>query len=601
MFKDHPKGLFVLAFANMGERFGYYTMLAILALYIQAKFGLSSANTSIIYSSFLALVYFLPLLGGLIADKAIGYGKTIALGIIVMFSGYLLLTIPTKPDTAGLILMFVALFLIALGTGFFKGNLQALTGNLYDEAKYSKKRDVAFSIFYMCINIGAFFAPNAADMICNGFMKADGLKYDPDIPAVALKYSRYEVRDSTTFALGILDLAKKENKEIDNPKKYVAKMKKEQDIIYETEKIKFEKELISFASVSLNKNITDVKKFAEDYVESLSKSYNWSFSVACFSLVLSMVIFLGFRRLYKHVDFTEKQKSKIESKKAEVIELTKEQTRERFIALFLVFFVVIFFWMSFHQNGLCMNFFARDYTEKAVDGITRIWFDLPSMLLIIVAFYGFISLFQQKKTQNRMIAAIALIGGLLGIVLLYLSKGEGALAITPQIFQQFNPFFIVVMTPVFVSMFAWLNKKDMEPSAPRKIGFGMIIAAIGFIILMLGSFGLPSPGDLQGEASPIRVSSYWLISTYFVLTIAELFLSPMGISFVSKVAPPKYKGLMQGGWFAATATGNYLVGVMGMFWEKLPLWTFWLILVICCTLSAAFIFSVLKRLEKVAK
>jgi POT family proton-dependent oligopeptide transporter len=257
--------------------------------------------------------------------------------------------------------------------------------------------------------------------------------------------------------------------------------------------------------------------------------------------------------------------------------------------------------MSFHQNGLCMNFFARDYTEKAVEGITRIWFDLPSMILIIIAFYGFISLFQQKKTANRIIASIAFIGGIIGIILLYLSKGEGALAITPQIFQQFNPFFIVVMTPVFVGMFAWLNKKDMEPSAPRKIGFGMIIAALGFVVLMLGSFGLQSPGDLQGEASPLRVSSYWLISTYFILTIAELFLSPMGISFVSKVAPPKYKGLMQGGWFAATAIGNYLVGVMGIFWEKLPLWTFWLILVTCCTLSAAFIFSVLKRLEKVAK
>jgi POT family proton-dependent oligopeptide transporter len=171
---------------------------------------------------------------------------------------------------------------------------------------------------------------------------------------------------------------------------------------------------------------------------------------------------------------------------------------------------------------------------------------------------------------------------------------------TPQKFQHFNPFFIVALTPLVVGIFGWLNAKGKEPSAPRKIGFGMILTAVGFLVLVIGSIGLSSPKALGGTVAPANqlVSPYWLISTYFMLTIAELFLSPMGISFVSKVAPPQYKGLMQGGWFAATAIGNYLLSVIGYLWMKLPLWGLWSVLVACCLLSAAFIFSIMKRLER---
>ncbi|OPZ80310.1 MAG: Dipeptide and tripeptide permease B [bacterium ADurb.Bin431] len=151
-----------------------------------------------------------------------------------------------------------------------------------------------------------------------------------------------------------------------------------------------------------------------------------------------------------------------------------------------------------------------------------------------------------------------------------------------------------------VAIFSWLNTRGKDPSAPRKIGIGMLITAAGFLILVLSSIGLPSPKELSGQVAPAAslVSPYWLISTYLTLTIAELFLSPMGISFVAKVAPPKYKGLMQGGWFAATALGNYLLSVIGYFWMRVPLWALWTILVVCCLLSATFIFSVMKRLER---
>jgi len=173
----------------------------------------------------------------------------------------------------------------------------------------------------------------------------------------------------------------------------------------------------------------------------------------------------------------------------------------------------------------------------------------------------------------------------------------------PQRFQHFNPFFIVALTPIVIGLFGYLNRKGKDPSAPRKIGIGMLITAASFSILVFGSIGLPSPQELGGQVAPTasQVSVYWLISTYFLITIAELFTSPMGISFVSRVAPPKYKGLMQGGWFAATAIGNYLVSVIGGLWMRVPLWALWLILVACCLLSFTFIFSIMKRLERASK
>ena len=174
--------------------------------------------------------------------------------------------------------------------------------------------------------------------------------------------------------------------------------------------------------------------------------------------------------------------------------------------------------------------------------------------------------------------------------------------ILPQIFQQFNPFFVIALTPVSLAVFGYLARKGKEPSAPRKIGIGMMIAVCGFLIMAIGSIGLPTPDALaaSGIDKDALVSPNWLISTYLVLTFAELFLSPMGISFVSKVAPPKYKGMMMGGWFAATAIGNYLVAIIGYLWGGMQLWMVWSVLIVCCLLAALFIFSIMKKLEKVA-
>jgi POT family proton-dependent oligopeptide transporter len=561
MFKGHPKGLYVAFFSNMGERFGFYTMFAIFVLFLQAKYGFDSGRAGQIWGGFLAAVYFLPLIGGFLADKLWGYGRTISIGLVTMFTGYFLLAVPSARGEA-LWLVIVALGVISLGTGMFKGNLQALVGNMYDDPKYSKIRDVAFNIFYMGINIGAMFAPTTARAVYSYIMKGAELTYNPAIPALANKFL-----EQTATGENISELLVLAGKQVPG--------------------------------------ITEsgLAGFSAKYIDTLSKAYHFGFGVACISLIVSMLIFWGFRKYYRHADLTEKQKAASAEHKDKLVTLTPEQTKSRLIALGLVFGVVIFFWMAFHQNGLTMTMFARDYTQERVPVYVYFWFDLWGLLATAFSIGGLVFLVRKSSTIR-----IRIISGLVMVVFAYLAYKRMQTyntynEFTPEMFQHLNPFFIVILTPIIVGFFTWLNKKGREPSAPRKIGIGMIITAVGFLILVIGSLSLIgySPkeiGEIRIPDENLAVTPYWLISTYFTLTIAELFLSPMGISFVSKVSPPQYKGLMQGGWLAATAVGNYLVGMMGYSWRNLPLWGHWLVLVICCCLSAIFIFSVIKRLER---
>ncbi|MDR0940374.1 MAG: peptide MFS transporter [Mediterranea sp.] len=554
MFEGHPKGLYALALANTGERFGYYTMLAIFTLFLQAKFGYTADQASTIYGIFLAGVYFMPLVGGILADK-LGFGKMVTTGIVVMFGGYLLLSIPTAANMSGKVLMFGALALIACGTGLFKGNLQVMVGNLYDSPEYSSKRDNAFSLFYMAINIGALFAPTAATYVTNWVLKGANFTYHSEIPAFAHQFLNGTITPKGEASLSALQSAQ------------------------------------GF--------IGDTATFCTSYIEKLSEAYNYGFAVACVSLIVSMLIYVGCRSMFKHADYNSKQKAASTGQNEP--ELTPTETRERVVALVLVFAVVIFFWMAFHQNGLTMTFFARDFTAKSAFGIDRIGFNVWNLVLVIIAVYGAFALFQSKSLRGKIISSLAVVISL-GVLGYSYSTMDPEIKLLPQIFQQFNPFFVVALTPVSLALFGAMAKRNREPSAPRKIGIGMVIAALGFLLLAIGSLGLPTPNEVEtGGIDPTQlVSPNWLISTYLVLTFAELALSPMGISFVSKVAPPKYKGLMMGGWFGATAIGNYMTSIIGYLWGGIPLWIVWSVLIVCCLLSAIFIFSVMKRLEKVA-
>ena len=560
MFKGQPKGLFALALANTGERFGYYTMLAIFMLFLQAKFGWDQALSSQVYSIFLAAVYFMPVLGGWLADK-IGYGKCVVTGITVMFLGYIALAIPTPANGLGIALMIAALLLIAVGTGLFKGNLQVMVGNLYDDPKYSSRRDAAFSLFYMAINIGAMFAPSAATAITNKFLSKAGLIYKADIPALAHQVLGGTIESANSAKLAGLQA------------------------------------LMPSADVQA----MSASDFSAYYIDHLSSAYNMGFAVACVSLIVSIAIYFGFRKWFKHADVNAKQAAKAES--ANVKELTPAQTKERVVALCLVFAVVIFFWMAFHQNGQSLTWFARDYTQSFVSGVPRLGFSIWILALIAVSIYTLFGVFQTEKTGGKIACGAVTLALWGGAYALY-SGMPATLDIQPQIFQQFNPFFVVFLTPISMAIFSALaskktakHPKGMEPSAPKKIGIGMFVAAIGYLIMIFASLGQASPSELGGTVSPDPVVPMYLVSTYLVLTFAELLLSPMGISFVSKVAPPKLKGLMMGLWFAATAIGNYLSSIPGLLWKNVPLWANWAILMALCVIAGGIMFAMLKKIE----
>lgn len=513
MFENQPKGLYALALANTGERFGYYTMLAIFALFMQAKFGWTESEAGQVYAIFLAVVYFAPLLGGMLADK-IGYGKCVTLGFATMFLGYLGLAIPTGADEMGKIAMFAGLACVSLGTGLFKGNLQVLVGNLYDSPQYASSRDSAFSLFYMAINLGSMFAPSMAKWITNLYLGQYGFVYD-----------------------------------------------------------------------AANQNPA--------YLKALYGAYGLCFGVACISLIFSAVVYFAFRGWFKHADVTAKQ---AKDSKQQVEELTPKQTRDRIVALLLVFGVVIFFWMAFHQNGSALTFFAKKYTNLSVSGSMRIWFNIFSLALIALSVYTGIGVFQSKTGKNKVLCSVVTLAAWAGAIALFMNMEDPTMS-QPSDFQQFNPFFVVALTPFSMLFFGYLAKKGHEVSAPARIALGMFVAAVGFAVITLASTNLISPMDL-GDKTQSILSPSWLISTYFTLTLAELLLSPMGISFVSKVAPPKYKGLMMGGWFVATAIGNYLSSIPSMLWNRIPLMYNWGILIALCLVSALVMFALLKKLNK---
>ena len=553
MFKGQPKGLYALALANTGERFGYYTMLAIFMLFLQAKFGWEQASASQLYAIFMAVVYFLPVIGGWIADR-VGYGKCVVAGICVMFLGYVMLTIPTPANAFGLTLMIGALLLIALGTGLFKGNLQVMIGNLYDDPKYADKRDSAFSLFYMAINVGAMFAPFAATAITNRFLAKSGLVYKADIPALAHQFLAGTITPDNTARLTELQAQMPD---------------------------------ASVATMSL-------PEFSGYYIEHLASSYNMGFAVACVSLIVSMGIYFAGRRWFKHADVNAKQAAAAGN--APAVELTPKQTRDRVVALCMVFAVVIFFWMAFQQNGQSLTWFARDYTQSTVSGWPKAGFNMWILGLLAISIYSLFGAFQSEKRSGK-IACGAITLGLWAAAAIIYSRMPAVLDIQPQLFQQFNPFFVVLLTPVIMALFDALARKKKEPSAPMKIGIGMLVAALGYVVMIFGSIGQPSPAALSGTVSPDPVVPTSLMGTYLVLTFAELLLSPMGISFVTKVAPPKMKGLMMGLWFAASAVGNYLTMVPGLLWMRVPLWANWAILAGLCALAGLIMFTMLRRIN----
>jgi len=520
--KHHPKGLIAAALSNMGERFGYYIMNAVLLLFICSKFGISDAAAGWIYAVFYFLIYVLSLPGGIVADKLQNYKGTIMSGLLVMAAGYVILAIPVFGGNPGnvpmwvLILTCVALVMIASGNGLFKGNLQAIVGQMYDnfEAEAAKKgpealadardrRDSGFQIFYVFINIGGVIAPFVAPLLRSFHLKANGLLYNSDLPRLCHQY----------VDNGGLSGADMEN---------LTKLAQD---------------------VQINGGeIADMGAFCTTYLETFNTGVHYSFIASVAAMLISFFIFMAVKKNFPNP--VKKEKSATADYTPEERAANAKEIKQRMAALYAVLGVAIFFWFSFHQNGQSLSVFARDFVDNS--------------------------------------------------------------AIAPEIMQCINPFFVIVLTPIIMWIFASLARKGKAVSTPKKIAIGMFIAACAYIFLLVLAMvqGYPSGDEFRALEESVKagmkVGPATLIVTYFFLTVAELFISPLGLSFVSKIAPRHLQGICQGLWLSATAIGNLFIAIGVTMLNKFPSqWMCWAVFAGFCLVSMGVMLGMLKWLEKI--
>lgn len=510
MFKNHPKGLIPAALSNMGERFGYYIMNAVLVLFLCSKFGLDEETSALIYSFFYAGIYVLSLVGGVIADKTQNYKRTIIQGLVIMTVGYIVLAIPilsTADNRTWLLtLTCFALFLIAFGNGLFKGNLQAIVGQLYDDPRYSKQRDAGFQIFYVFINIGGVVAPFVAPMLRSWWLETNGLFYNADLPALAHQF---------------LDTTVPMTQEVMNN--------------FYT--------LVTAAGGPSTHNAAELQAFCTQYLDVFNTGVHYSFIASVGAMLISLSIFMFAKKRLPNPAGNKAEKSaQVQYTAAEKAAMAKE-IKQRLYALFAVLGVAVFFWFSFHQNGTSMSLFARDFMDTS--------------------------------------------------------------AIPPEFWQAMNPFFVIILTPVIMLIFSNLSRKGKEISTPKKIAIGMGLASIAYLFMTCFSVYMdyPSGTDFKELSTAVRSSllagPWVLVLYYFFMTVAELFISPLGLSFVSKVAPRSMQGLCQGLWLGATAVGNLLLWIGPLIYNKAPIWIAWAVFAGVCLTSMGIMLAMVKWLERV--
>lgn len=507
MFKNQPKGLIPAALSNMGERFGYYIMNAVLVLFLCSKFGLSEETSALIYSFFYAGIYVLSLVGGLIADKTQNYKSTIIWGLIIMTVGYVVLSVPVLATADNktwlLTLTAVALFFIAFGNGLFKGNLQAIVGQLYDNPRYAAQRDSGFQIFYVFINIGGLVAPFVAPMLRSWWLDVNGMVYNASFPAMCHQF------------LSVTDSMSVEN--VNN--------------------------LYALASSVGHDGARSLQEFCQEYLNVFNTGIHYSFFASVAAMLISLTIFLATKKGLPTP--AKKVKEESVSYTAEEKQAMAKEIRQRMYALFAVLGIAIFFWFSFHQNGTSMSLFARDFVDTS--------------------------------------------------------------AIAPEIWQAVNPFFVIVLTPLVMWLFASLSRRGREISTPKKIAIGMGLAGVAYLFMTVFSLVMDYPSgtefrEMMASGVTVAKAGWWvLILYYFFMTVAELFISPLGLSFVSKVAPKHLQGLCQGLWLGATAVGNLLLWIGPLIYNKCPIWVAWVVFFAVCVVSMGAMFAMLKWLERVTR
>jgi POT family proton-dependent oligopeptide transporter len=470
----HPKGLYVLFFTEMWERFSFYTVAAMYVLYVQDPaqgFAWTQDRATSIYSTYLMFVYASPLIGGLIADRKLGYRRSVMLGGFFFMAGHALLAFRSEP------IMYAALTCLVVGNGFFKPNVSAMVGKLYPEGSHLKDR--AYNIFYMGINIGAFLAPVVAEVMRQKF------GYHPAFAVAA---------GGMVISVFILWKFKRHVEGVDRGTGATAGLVKEPKAALTT---------------------VDAPPLKPDAKESAPATPGG---------------------MYAATDI-----------RARAAAMDAVPDAKRIGALIVIFLIVIVFWMAFHQNGATWTYWANDNTDWQSSRIVPVIFQIFTLGLI--------------ETDD----------------------------VSGVISNAINPFWVLALTFPLVWFWGWLDRRGKEPSTPAKMGIGMFLVAVAYMIMYLAA---RSGGDTG------RVSPWWLIGAYAVITLGELMLSPMGLSLVSKVAPIRLRGLMMGGWFAATAVGNYLVGTIGVKWTVWSHSKFFFVVALMSAGVGVLLFLILRPLKK---
>lgn len=540
MFKNHPKGLPVLFFTEMWERFGFYLMLGIFFLYMidtqTGGLGLTRAEAADIYGTYIALVYLTPFLGGLLADRVLGYRRSIFIGGTLFALGYIGLAIP------GYTAFYISLLLIIVGNGFFKPNISTLLGNLYNDPKYKDLKDSGYNIFYMGINIGAFICNFVAAYLRNHYgwgyaFAAAGIGMF--IGLIWFMFGQKHVKEA--------DILKPTQKE-DMPLSKI-----------------FSVILLPAAIVGAMGWFIPDNLFGSDSTD--------AFIFACIPIFI-FYFSLWFR--------------------------ASQQDKAPVGALLSIFFVVIVFWAIFHQNGSALTIWAESYTDRK----------LPVAAESVSGTFGLV---QHVDTEIRDVPLLDSHGRTVvdsgGKIIMtqgnhpyffnlpkeqWPEEGQDLKLLSTEIFQSINPFFVVLLTPIVVGFFGWLRKKRKEPSTPAKIGWGLFITALSTLVMVAAV--------LVSDNGMIKSSAMWLIGAYFIITIGELFLSPMGLSLVSKLSPARITSLMMGGWFLSTSVGNKLSGVISGLWDGIDNKVYFFMINFGGAMIAAIaIFAMIKWLRRVVE
>lgn len=512
MWKSHPKALPYLFLSEMWERFGYYLMIGIFTLYlkdVEAGFALTEKEASDLYGTFIALVFLTPFIGGLVADRYWGYKKSIVIGGLMMGVGYLLMGIHN------ITMLYVAMTLVIIGNGFFKPNISTLLGNFYSEDQYKDKKDEGYNIFYMGINVGAF--------ICNFFGAALQILLGWQYAFMAAGVGMFI--GVIVFLLGTKHYGNKTDK----------KGTQEGDMPFYKIVLFILVPSAVFGVIGwLLKGVTSEANpsgyiFGSDSTD--------AFIFAC----IPVIFFYG--SLYF--------KAKAEDKRP-------------IGALLTIFSVVILFWAVFKLNGSALTTWADRYTDREITGTTKSVFNTLKLSKEI----------EYKKDSTELYDASFRIQKLNGEVQktvdypIYfrnvakekLPEESSKVSIwATNLSQSINPGWVIILTPLVVAFFTFLRGRKKEPSTPTKIAFGLLISALSVLVMIAAV-------NMGGNGSE-KVSVWWLVSNYGIITIGELFLSPMGLSVVSKLSPTNITSLMMGGWFLSTSIGNKLSGVLASLWD----------------------------------